>query len=176
MNTSTRTKATAATFAGYRLVGYTEHPRMTRETISFDADVHYRGNLVGTLSNDGQGGEHRFTATGSDTYQAINTANKVFPGIRNTKYGFTNDLFESLALTGDIAKTLWGTRYISLVPDMSIGAVLGGGDELSVFRAPRSAGAAHALAQGLLEEQPEVGSVVYPMREGGGVWLYETTR
>lgn len=176
MDTATRTDATPATFAGYRLVGYTEHPRMTQETISFDAEVHYRDTRVGTLSNDGQGGEHRFTPDDATTHSATVSANKAFPGIRNTTYGFTYDLFESLALAGDIAKTLWGTRYISLVPDMSVESVLGDGEELSVFRAPRTAGTPHALAQGLLEDQPDISSVVYPMRENGGVWLYEITR
>lgn len=176
MNTATRTEATPATFAGYRLVGYTEHPRMSQETIAFDAEVHYQGTRVGTLSNDGQGGAHRFAADSREDHLATTSANKVFPGIRNTSYGFTYDLFESLALAGDIAKTLLGARYVSLVPDMSVEAVLGGGEELSVFRAPRSVGTPHALAQGLLEEQPEISSVVYPMRENGGVWLYEITR
>lgn len=176
MNTATRTDASPATFAGYRLVGYTEHPRMTQETIAFDAEVHYQGTRVGTLSNDGQGGAHRFTPDSAQGNQVAITANKAFPGIQDTAHGFTYDLFESLALAGDIAKTLWGTRYISLVPDMSFEAVLGGGEELSVFRAPRSVGTPHALAQGLLDEQPGISSIVYPMRENGGVWLYEVTR
>lgn len=176
MNTTTRTKATPATFAGYRLVGYTEHPRMTQETIAFDAEVHYQGTRVGTLSNDGQGGAHRFTPDSAEDNRATSAADKAFPGVRDTTHGFTYDLFESLALTGDIAKTLWGTRYISLVPDMSIEAVLGDGEELSVFRAPRSVGTPHALAQGLLDDMPEIGSVVYPVRENGGVWLHEITR
>lgn len=176
MNTATRTEATPATFAGYRLVGYTEHPRMTQETIAFDAEVHHQGTRVGTLSNDGRGGAHRFTADSIEDNLAADAANKSFPGIRNTTYEFTYDLFESLALAGDIAKTLLGARYVSLVPDMSIEAVLGDGEELTVFRAPRNVGTPHTLAQGLLDDQADIRSVVYPMRENGGVWLYQATR
>lgn len=176
MNTDTRTSTIPATFAGYRLVGYTEHPRMTQETIAFDAEVHYRDNKVGTLNNDGHGGEHRFAPASGDALRAAREANATFPGIRDDDYGFTYDLFESLALTGDIAKTLWGSRYISLVPNMTPEAVIGSGSELDVFRAPRSAGAPLALAEGLLEHDPGITSVVYPMRERGGVWLYEVAR
>lgn len=176
MSTATRTQATAATFAGYRLVGYTEHPRMTQETIAFDAAVHHHDTVVGTLSNDGQGGDHRFAPTDAEALNAAREADAAFPGIRDADYGFTYDLFESLALAGDIAKTLWGTRYISLVPNLHASAVIGSGSELSVFRAPRNAGSPEALAQGLLEQDSTISSVVYPMRERGGVWLYEVAR
>lgn len=172
MTTATAIQTSPVTFDGFQLVGYTEHPRMSAETIAFDADLHQDGTKVGVLSNDGTGGDHTFTPAAEGHRLAVARANQAFEGITGEEHGFTYDLVDSLAHIGDIAKTLMGSKYISLVPNMSPEEVVAAGEELTVFQAPRKTADPHTLAEGLFDQASEVSTVVYPVRERGGVWLY----
>lgn len=176
MRNATLTGTTAVTFADHYLVGYTEHPRLTRDTIAFDAEVHHQDTALGVLSNNGDGGPDRFLPHTDAAAQAVAEATAAFGGIPSADQSFAYDLLDALAVAAATAKTLLGSRYLSMVPDMSPEEIVVSEDELRAFRAPRSAGHPYDLALGLLEQHPEMSSVLYPARERRGVWLYRVVR
>lgn len=164
---------TPVTFAGARLVGYSEHPRMSEETTAFDAEVHIGGKMVGTVSNNGRGGAHMFRGASAEGAETFRAASESFPGIRDSSGGYTNDLLDTLALTASLAKDLSG-RTVAFAPDVTAEEAVST-PEFPTYSLPsRLADDLDATLPFLMNETGAT-SLLYPAR-GKGYWLHTATR
>lgn len=171
MTTTTPIYTTApATFAGAHLVGYTEHPRKSRETTDFDAEVHINGQRVGILSNDGHGGANDFLPDSAEGNAAFQEARKSFGGITDTEHGYVNDLSDTLAEAGALAKQLGG-RTVTFVPDATPDEVLSAPTFPGYAVPARLADDLDAVLSMLVREM-DAKTLLYPVKEKKGHWLY----
>lgn len=175
MATATITSKSAhATIAGAHLVGYTEHPRMSEETTAFDAEVHLNGIRVGTLSNDGRGGESLFRADSREANDAYRKATESYAGITHPEYGFTSGLSDTLADLAALAKQLH-TRGVSFIPDTTPEDALRESG-LAVYKMPASVAKDLDGALALLMSETDATTLLYPVKEKKGHWLHIATR
>lgn len=166
--------STPVTFAGARLVGYSEHPRMSDETVAFDADVYVHDQKVGVLTNDGRGGAHMFRPSSRAGIGAFRAAEEAFPGIVDAEHGFTNDLMDTLALTASLAKA-FGGRKVVFAPDTKVEDFVANPLGASLFEIPSRFMADLDKTLPFLLDKRDATTLLYP-RRGKGYWFYLARR
>lgn len=164
---------TPVTFAGARLVGYTEHPSMSEETEAFSADVYVHDVKVGVLRNSGRGGEDIFTPASPSGMAAFRTAEKSFPGIADEETGWVYDLPTALAEFAGMAKRLSGKK-ISFVPDVTPEETLRTG-RFKRYALPVRLAKDLERTLPFIMNTEGVDTLLYPVRDRG-YWFHYATR
>lgn len=164
---------TPITFAGARLVGYTEHPSTSVGSDAFTADVDIHNKKVGILRNDGSGGEDIFHPASSEGYAAFLAAEKSFPGIADAETGAVYDLMNALVEVASLAKRYSG-RKVTFMPDVDPEDLLRTW-KYPKFTAPAKYAKNPSISLPALMMKTGATTVLYPQRDRG-YWFYRATR